>query len=174
LLHIDFAFWNIFSHRGFTEVLTILDACSRFIWLFCTESKKPPIHMLRWFIANLHREDHTLARIRVNEDGALEGSTAFASFIRDEAQLNLETTGGCASFLNVRVERPNRILAERARCVLLNAGAPSMDWCYATEHAADTYRITLNFALKCSPHTTLYGDVPLYKDMHVWGCRIRS
>jgi hypothetical protein len=31
LLHMDFAFWNIVSRRGFTAVLTIVDACSRFI-----------------------------------------------------------------------------------------------------------------------------------------------
>jgi hypothetical protein len=75
LVHINFDFWNIVSRRGLTAVLTIVDACSRFIWLLCTASKKLPIRILRWFIANICCEDHTLAQIRVYEDGALTGSS---------------------------------------------------------------------------------------------------
>jgi hypothetical protein len=67
-------------------------------------------------------------------------------------QINLETTGGYASFLNGKVKRPNRTLAERARCMLINAGAPAQDWCYATEHAVDIYRATYHSAIKCAPH----------------------
>jgi hypothetical protein len=49
--------------------------------------------------------------IRVDEDGALARSSAFATFIRDEEQLNLKTTVGYTPFLNGKVERPDRTLA---------------------------------------------------------------
>jgi hypothetical protein len=133
LLHMDLAFWHSISDRMLTAVLNIIDAKTRMLWLFCTSSKKPPIHILRWFFTNLRREKRTLANICVDEDGALAGSTAFATYLRDEEQLNLETMGGYASFLDGKVERPNRTLAERAQCMLINAGAPAQDWCYATE-----------------------------------------
>jgi hypothetical protein len=35
-----------------------------------------------------------LSNIRVDGDGALAGSAAFATYLRDEEQMNLETTGG--------------------------------------------------------------------------------
>jgi hypothetical protein len=56
LLHTDFAFWDITSRRMCTDVLTIIYAKTRMLWLFCTSSKKPPVHILRWFFANLCRE----------------------------------------------------------------------------------------------------------------------
>jgi hypothetical protein len=124
LLHMDFEFWDIVSRRLFTAMLTIVDAKTRMLWIFCTSSKKPPIHILKWFFANLRREPRALANIRVDEDGALSWSAAFATYLRDDEQLNLQTTGGYASFLNGKVERPNRTLADRARCLLLNAAPP--------------------------------------------------
>jgi hypothetical protein len=88
----------------------------------------------------------------------------------DGAQMNFETTGGYASFLNEKVERPNRTLSERARCMLLNAVAPAQDWCSATEHAADIYRATYHSAIKCAPHVAWYVETLNTKDMHIWGC----
>jgi hypothetical protein len=166
LLPMEFAFWDIISHGHFIAVLTIVDAATRMIWLFCTARKKPLIHILRWFFANLHREKLSLANIRVDEDGS-----AFATFIRDKDQLNLETTGGYTSFLNGKVERPNRTLAERARYMILDSGALKQDWCFATEHAGEIYRVTYHSDIGCSQHFAWYGDILNAKDMHVWGCR---
>jgi hypothetical protein len=100
------------------------------------------------------------------------GLTAFVSFIRDKAKLNIETIGGCASFFNGKVERPNGTLAECDMYMIANAGTPAQDWYYATEHAADIYHDTLLSALKCSPYFAWYGQVPNYKDMYIWGCRV--
>jgi hypothetical protein len=41
LLHIDFGFWDIVSHRGFSSMLLIIDAKTRMLWLFCTSNKAP-------------------------------------------------------------------------------------------------------------------------------------
>jgi hypothetical protein len=92
----DFGFWDNFSSHMFTDMITIVDAKTKMLCLFCTSSKKPPIHILRWFFANLRREKRSLANIRVDEDGALDRSAAFVTYLRDEKQLNLETTGGYA------------------------------------------------------------------------------
>jgi hypothetical protein len=172
LLHMDFAFLDILFYRNFTAILTIVDACMQMIWIFCTVHKKPPIHVLRWFFANLRREKRTLASIRVDEDGALTESSAFAIFLRDEEHLNFETTGGSASFLNGKVERPNRTLAESTSCMLLNAGYPSKAWLCAIEHYVEVNRVTYQYAIKCSPHYAWYGKTLNAKDMHICGCRV--
>jgi hypothetical protein len=90
----------------------------------------------------------------------------------NEEQLNLENTGGDVSFLNGKVERHNRTLAERARCMLLNDGAHKKDSCFATEHAGEIYRVTCPSDIGCSPHFAWYGEILNAKDMHVWGCRV--
>jgi hypothetical protein len=55
---------------------------------------------------------------------------------------------------------------------LINANGPAKDWCYAVEHAADLYRVTLHFAIKMSPFQAWYGELPNYKDTRIWGCRM--
>jgi hypothetical protein len=42
LLYIDFAFWGIFSRRGFTIMLVAIYSNTRKLWRLCTASKKPP------------------------------------------------------------------------------------------------------------------------------------
>jgi hypothetical protein len=49
LLHMDFAFWDVLSQ------LMIIYATTRMLWLFCTASKNPPLHIRRWFFTNLRR-----------------------------------------------------------------------------------------------------------------------
>jgi hypothetical protein len=83
LLHIDFAFWYVTSHRGFTAILMVVDAKTRMLWLFCKSIKKPPLHILRWLFSNLRREKRVLTHIHVDEDGALARTYAFCFFIRD-------------------------------------------------------------------------------------------
>jgi hypothetical protein len=172
LLHMDFAFWDVVSHRGFTAMLTIIDANTRTLWLFCTSSKKPPIHIVRWFFTKLRREQRTLATVRVDEDGSLARSSLFCAFIRDEAKLGLDTTVGYASYLNGKVERPNRTVANKVHCVLLNSDRPLSHWCYAVEASANIYRCTHHSAIHMTPHEAWYGVSPSAKEMHSCSCRV--
>jgi hypothetical protein len=172
LLHIDFAFWYISSRRGFTSMLVIIDAKTRKLWVFCTAIKKPPLHILRWLFSSLLREKRNLSRTLVDKDGLLIGSSALCRYIRDREGLILKHTGGYASYLNGKVECPNRTLAERARCVIINADSPKIVWCYAVKHCADIYCVTLHSAIDMSLDEAWYGTKDLCKDMHIWGCRI--
>jgi hypothetical protein len=74
--------------------------------------------------------------------------------------------------LNGKIERPNRTIAERVRCFLINAGRTKQDWFYAYEHAADIYCAALHSAVDMSHDEAWYGTRALDKDMHIWGCRI--
>jgi hypothetical protein len=168
----DFAFWDVVSHCGFTAMLTIIDAKTRTLWLFFTSSKKPPIHIVRWFFTQLRREQRTLATVRVDEDGSLDRSSLFCAFIRDETKLGLDTTGGYASYLNGKVERTNSTVANKVQCMLLNSDRPLSHWCYAAEASADIYRCTHHSAFHMTPHQAWCGVRPSAKEMHIWGCRV--
>jgi hypothetical protein len=88
LMHMDFTFWDITLLRMFTAVLIIIYAKTRMLWLFCTSSKKPPMHILRWFFANLRREKRMLANIRVDEDGDMAGSASFTTIWKPRAAMH--------------------------------------------------------------------------------------
>jgi hypothetical protein len=97
----------------------------------------------------------------VDEDGALDCFTALKSFIWDETNLNIETTGGYAPFLNGKLECPNYTLTEHACCMLLNDCIPVKDWCYDIEHTADIYWATLNSGLRCAPPILIVMVIPI-------------
>jgi hypothetical protein len=56
LVHLDFSFWNVVSVRGFASLLSIIDAKERNLWNFQTASKRPPLHILSYFLALLQKE----------------------------------------------------------------------------------------------------------------------
>jgi len=171
LLHIDFGFWDIPSHRGFTSMLLIIDAKTRMLWLFCSSTKRAPLSTLRYFFSILQREKRPAKTIRVDEDGALARNYEFTQLLIDD-RLTLETTGGYASFLNGKVERPHRTIADMTRALYFNTGHSPDKWCYAAETAADVYRFTLHSATNMSPYEAWYGVKPNINHLRVWGCTV--
>jgi len=171
LLHIDFSFWTIPSIRGFTSLLSIIDGKDRMLWTFPTASKRPPLAILEYFFSILAKHDITVCSIRVDEDGALANSSEFTDFLVQKS-IAMETTGGHASFLNGKIERPHRTISQMVRAMLLNSGLPNKLWCYAAETAADIYRYTYHSALGMTPYEAWYGTKPHINNLRVWGCYV--
>jgi hypothetical protein len=107
----------------------------------------------------LQKEGIAPIAIHVDEDGALAQSTEFTDFLWLR-HLTLETTGGFASWLNGKIERPHRTIANKIRAMLFNSGLSNKLWCYAAEAAADAYRYTYHSALKKTPYEAWYGIKP--------------
>ena len=170
LLHIDFGFYDTVSIRGFTSELVIIDAKTRILWTFPSSSKRAPLHILRYFFTMLSKDGVTCKTVRIDEDGALARSSEFTTFLRDEAHVTMETTGGYSSFLNGKAERPHRTLANMVRCMLLNSGHKKDKWCYASETAGEIYRYTYHKSIDTSPYFAWYGVSPSIYDLRVWGC----
>lgn len=105
-LHMDFAFWDLPSLRHFTGMLVIIDAKTRMLWLFCTSSKCPPLHIISYLLAILSGEQCTVKTVRVDEDGSLARNTDFTSLLLHH-RITMDTTGGYSSFLNGKVECPH-------------------------------------------------------------------
>lgn len=93
----------------------------------------------------------------------------FISFLVAK-DITLDTTGGYASWLNGKVERPHRTIAAKVRAMLYNSGLSNKFWCYAAESAADTYRYTFHSALQKTPYEAWYGIKPNINHFRVWGC----
>jgi hypothetical protein len=147
-------------------MLLIIDAKTRMLWLFCTSNKRATIKILSYFFSIMKKENKILHTIRVDEDGAPARSYEFTDLLTQHSII-LETTGGHASFLNGKVERPNRTIADMVRALYFNAGHSPDKWCYAAETAADIYRLTLHSALGISPYEAWYGTKPRIDDLRV-------
>jgi hypothetical protein len=168
-LHMDFAFWDIPSIHHFSGMLVIIDAKTRMLWLFCTSSKRPPMHIISYFFYILSKENRTPKTIRVDEDGSLARNAEFTSYLLHH-RVTLDTTGGYSSFLNGKVERPHQTISQLVRAMILNSGHTPDLWCYCAETAADIYRYTLHSAINTSPYEAWYGTKPSISDLRVWGC----
>jgi hypothetical protein len=103
LLHMDFSFWSQTSSRGFTSLLSIIDGRDRMLWNFPTASKRPPLSLITYFFSLLAKENIIVKTIRVDEDGALANSSEFTDLLIVH-NINMEATGGFASFLNGKIE----------------------------------------------------------------------
>jgi hypothetical protein len=171
LLHIDFSFWNVTSLRGFTSLLSIIDGKDRMLWNFPTASKRVPLDILDYFFGALNKENIPVLGVRVDEDGALAHNTEFNEFLFTRS-IPLESTGGYASFLNGKIERPHRTIANMVRAMLLNSGLPNNLWCYASETAADIYRYTYHSAIGMTPYEAWYGIKPHINNLRIWGCYV--
>jgi hypothetical protein len=80
-LHMDFAFWDVPSIRHFSGMLVIIDAKTRMLWLFCTSSKRPPMHIISYFFDIMSKENCTINTIRVDEEGSLARNAEFTNFL---------------------------------------------------------------------------------------------
>ncbi len=80
------------------------------LWVFPTASKHPPLDLLDFIFTMLEYEGVTILCVHVDEDGALANSTEFTLFLTNRTII-LETTGGYASFLYGKVERPHCTIA---------------------------------------------------------------
>ncbi len=88
------------------------------LWNFPTASKRCPLQILDYLFAMLQHEGTTVQCIRVDEDGALANSSEFCDFLV-QRHISLETTGGYASFLNGKIERHHRTIAQMVRSMIL-------------------------------------------------------
>ena len=183
-LHMDFGFvrgsdWkkkdsdgklvtSIDNHRAY---LLIIDRATRYIWIFLTKSKHPPISQVEGFLKRfkgLHRN----ATITTDNGGDLSKSIKFRKVIKD-ADYTLNTTGAHASAQNGLAERPNQDLAKMMRALLYSADLGSEYWSYALRHSVYLKNRLPHSALQfTTPFEKLNGHKPNLSKLKVFGSRV--
>ena len=83
LIHMEFAFHNVTSIRGFTPMLTLVCANTIIISSFTTASKRSPVGIICFILTTFKNEKHPCRRVRLNEDGALEKSSGVTNLLVD-------------------------------------------------------------------------------------------
>ena len=174
-LHVYFSFFSVVSIRGFTSALDVTCASTSYPFGFPTESKSPPIEILRWLIGTLRSMGHVVNLIRVDEGGELANSSSFAEFVF-KSDCVLESTGAGNSTNNGKVERQNRTKADMIRSGLstlqLLIGDDLPDdlpvekfWCLTYQHANFIKRRLFHRLRKSTPHFLVSQKKPSAREL---------
>ena len=176
---IDFGFMSaregkdiIKSHDGYNCYLLIVDLFTRYLWIFLSKNKHPPLRTIKQFLRTYGLKEGVRI-IRTDQGGELSKSTLFRQALQD-ANYSIEITGSDNSSQNSIAERPHRTLANMVRTGLENSGLPTKYWSDALLHAAFV-RNRLphsHFHHKITPYEKLTGLKPDLTKLRIFGSRI--
>jgi hypothetical protein len=125
---------TITSIDGYRSYLLIICRKSRYLWVFLTKTKQPPLSIVTRLLQEHGNPSAKKRTIRTDEGGELWGSEEFRSVINEAGYL-LELTGADAPFQNGMAEWPNRTLGNMVRCLLHSANLGPEYWSFALQHA---------------------------------------
>ena len=91
-------------------MLNVVCEKTRIIWVFITESKQPPVRILRFTLTTSKNDQHPCKCVKIDKDSELENSTNLTNLLVDEFNISMETTGVDESWLNGKNERNIRII----------------------------------------------------------------
>ena len=161
---------TVTSIYGMNSYLSIIDRATRYMWVFPTKSKKPPIETVTK-ILNKFKCNSEHRTVRTDQGGELSRSEAFATAISD-CGFTLEVTGSDASAQNGLVENPNRTLGQMMRCMLHSAELGPEYWSYAIQYAAYIRNRLPHFATGCTPFEGFTGNQPDLSGLRIFGSRV--
>ena len=160
------------SIDGMRSYFLMVDEATRYLWVFLTSSKVPPIEMARGVLRQFEKKPGRT--LRCDQGGELGRSGAFGKMVHDEGYL-LQTTGAYSSAQNGLAEKPNQDLAAMVRSLLHGAGLGSEYWSYALRHAVYLKNRLPHSSLKWStPYEQLNGRKPNLSHLKIFGSRVHA
>jgi hypothetical protein len=114
------------SWDGYSSYLLIVDEASRYIWVFLTRTKEPPLDIVDTFLDRFgHRNGGS---IRSDQGGELARSFSYSDLPLRKHKYVVEPTGADSPSQNGAVEIYNAKLTVRTRTLLFGSGLPAKYW----------------------------------------------
>lgn len=113
----------VMSYDRFSAYLLVVDEASRYVWVFLTTSKMPPVDIIDAFLSRFGHAHG--GSIRTDQGGELARSFALSDMVLRKHRYVLEPTGADSPSQNGAVEIYNAKLAVRARTLLYGSGLPA-------------------------------------------------
>ena len=158
------------SRQGFGSYLLIIDEYTRYIWVFPTKTKEPPIEVVDQFLMT-YKLKEGMRRVRTDLGKELARSREFRALITKHGYV-LETTAANSSFQNSKAERPHRTLANMMRSMLKCAGLDKSFWADALMHAVYLRNRLPHATLNMSPYEKMTDRKPNLSHLRVFGSRV--
>ncbi len=157
----------ISSWDGYSSYLLIVDEASRYIWVFLTKSKDPPIDIVETFLGRFGHEDGGV--LSMDQGGELARSFNFGDKILQNHKYVLEPTGADSPSQNGAAEIYNAKLAVRARTLLFGSGLQAKPWSSALIHAVYLYKHLVHTVTQKTPFEAMFGMKPDLSALKVFG-----
>ena len=158
------------SWDGFSSYLLIVDEASRYIWVFLTKSKEPPLDIIDTFLDRFgHRNGGS---IRSNQGGKLARSFAYSDLLLRKHKYVVEPTGADSPSQNGAVEIYNAKLAVRTRTLLFGSGLPAKYWSSALVHAVYLHNRLVHTVTRVTPFESFFGAQPDISCLKLFGSRV--
>ena len=136
------------SVDGKNAYLLVIDRNTRYMWVYVSSSKSPPIEFCRSILRKFKAE--TAHRTVRCDQGELATSKEFNALLVEQG-FTLQVTGSNNSKQNGMVERPHRTLKQMVRCILHNASLGPEFWSYALIHSVYVKNRLPHSSIKMSP-----------------------
>ncbi len=121
------------SWDGYLSYLPIVDEASRFMGVFLTKSKDPPLEIINSFLKKFGHDNR--GSIRSDQGGALAKSSTLANMVLRNHNYVFEPTGADCPSQNGAVETYNDKLAVWTQTLLYGANLPAKYWSAVLLHA---------------------------------------
>ncbi len=159
----------VFSHDGYTSYLLIVDEASRYIWVFLTSSKSPPLNIIKEFLTTHGLPDGGF--IRTDQGGELARCQAFLD-VCGESHYKSEPTGSDTPSQNGNVEIYNDKFGARVRSLLYGSCLPAKYWSDALIHCVYLHNRLIHSETRRTPFESYYGHKPDLSCLKVFGSRV--
>lgn len=169
LIHCDV--WGPFSpstNQGYKYFLTIVDDCSRFVWIFLMQHKSDVASILNQFFNTIHTQfSRKIKAIRSDNAPEFNLPSLYTSFGTIVQHSCVETPQQ-----NARVERKHKHLLNVARSLLFQSHLPIQYWGDCILNASYLINRTPSSVLpnNITPFQGLFQKPPSYAHLRVIGC----
>ena len=158
------------SWDGYSSYLLIVDKASRYIWVFLTKSKEPPLDIIDTFLDRFGHKNG--GSIRSDQGGELARSFAYSDLLLRKYNYVVEPTGTDSPSQNGAVEIYNAKLAVRTRTLLFGSGFPAKYWSSALVHAVYLHNRLVHTVTKMTPFESFVGSQPDLSCLKLFGSRV--
>ena len=147
--------------------LLVIDRKSRYIWIFLTKTKEPPLLQVKSLLSIF--KPCPISRITTDQGGELASSKKFVDLIASTNYI-LTPTGAYSSSQNGLAETPNKHLAQIMRNLLYSEGLGSQFWSYAMRHSVYLKNRWPHSSINyMTPYEALHGVKPNLSHLRIFG-----
>jgi hypothetical protein len=160
----------VWSYNGYSIYLLIINEAFRYVWVFLTASKNPPLDIVMEF---LHHHGHENGgSIRTDLGGELARSVAFQDLLLRQFHYTLEPTSADSPSQNGAVEIYNDKFAVRTRTLLFGSGLPAQYWSAALLHSVYLHNRRVHTETWKTLFKGYYGHKPDLAYLKLFGSRV--
>ncbi len=158
------------SFDGYSSYLLIVDEASRFVWIFLTALKEPPLDIIREFLTQHgHSEGGS---VRTNQGGELAWCSALQDMLLLDCHYMFKPTGADSPSQNGAVEIYNNKFAVRMQMLLYGSGLPAKYWSAAHVHLVYLHNRLVHSATKRTLFEGYYGQPPDLSSLKLFGSQV--